>query len=180
MSLYQATFAVIDALEQARVPYMLSGSLSSMYYSFPRATTDADFVLDIGSSQLSELSGLLGPAFRIDPQASFETVTGTTKNVVEVIGTPFIIELFRLSSQPFDQARFARRVQVKLLDRMVWLPTAEDVIVQKLVWNRPKDREDLIGVIAAQRTELDVSYIRHWCDELDLQATFDELWEASP
>ena len=48
MSIYDATFSVIDALDKAAIPYMLSGSLSSMYYSFPRATTDADFVIDLG------------------------------------------------------------------------------------------------------------------------------------
>ena len=66
MSIYDATFAVIDALEQANIPYMLSGSLSSMYYSFPRATVDADFVLDLGESSLSAFAELLGPGFRVD------------------------------------------------------------------------------------------------------------------
>ena len=50
MSIYDATFALIDALDEAKIPYMLSGSLSSMYYSFPRATTDADFVIDLGET----------------------------------------------------------------------------------------------------------------------------------
>lgn len=180
MSLFQATFAMLDALEKAKVAYMLSGSLASMYYSFPRATTDADFVLELGSTRLSEIADLLGPGFRIDPQMMFESVTGTTKNDVEVIGTPFKIELFRLSSQPFDRERFSRRIKAKLLDRTVWLPTPEDVIIQKLLWNRPKDREDVIGVIAAQRTTLDIKYIHRWCDELGSRSTLEELWESSP
>ena len=180
MSIYDATFAVIDALEQAKIAYMLSGSLSSMYYSFPRATVDADFVLDLGESNLSALAELLGPGFRVDLQMAFEAVGGTTKNVVDVVGSPFKIKLFRLSSQPFDRQRFSRRVRVNLLGRKIWIPTPEDVIVQKMIWNRPKDREDVLGVIAANRMSLDRDYLNHWCGELGVRDAFDELWTASP
>ena len=55
MSIYEATFALIAALEEAKIPYMLSGSLSSMYYSFPRSTTDADFVIDLGETSIADL-----------------------------------------------------------------------------------------------------------------------------
>ena len=45
--------------------------------------------------------------------------------------------------------------QITLLDRQVWMPTAEDVIVTKLHWSflihRPKDWEDVRNVIAQAR-----------------------------
>ena len=77
MSIYDATFSVIDALDKAAIPYMLSGSLSSMYYSFPRATTDADFVIDLGDQPVAELGRILGSDFRLDPQVfgCFRSVT---------------------------------------------------------------------------------------------------------
>ena len=176
MSIYDATFALIDALDEAKIPYMLSGSLSSMYYSFPRATTDADFVIDLGDTHITDLSETLGKGFHLDPQLTFEMLGGTTKHVVDVLGTPFKIELFRLSETPFDQSRFARRIQVKLLGRDVWLPTAEDVILQKLSWNRPKDREDILGVMIANRASLDQGYLTQWCEELKIRDLFAQLW----
>ena len=180
MSIYAATFAVIDALERMKISYMLSGSLSSMYYSFPRATVDADFVIDLGEFNLSDLGEELGTAFKVDPQMSFETVGGTIRNIVDVVGTPFQIELFRLSSDPFDQRRFSRRIRVQLLDREVWIPTVEDVIIQKLIWNRPKDREDLLGVIATNRSTIDRDYVDSWCDVLATGDLFEEIWSKSP
>lgn len=179
MSIYDATFAVIEALDQGAVPYMLSGSLASMYYSFPRSTTDADFVVDFDTVSLGELSDLLGSGFRVDPQSGFELIGGTRRNVIEIVGTPFKIELFRLSEEPFDQERFKRRVQVELAGRMVNLPTPEDVIVQKLIWQRPKDREDLIGVMAVNWNSLDKTYLHKWCDDLGHRELFDELWRES-
>lgn len=97
MSIYDATFALIDALDEAKIPYMLSGSLSSMYYSFPRATTDADFVIDLGDTHITDLGEKLGKGFHLDPQLTFEMLGGPTKHVVDVLGTPF--------KNPFDLAR---------------------------------------------------------------------------
>ena len=179
MNIYDATFTVVDALKRAAIPHMLSGSLSSMYYSFPRATTDADFVIDLGEIPISKLGDLLGSGFRLDPQLAFEMLGGTTRHVVDVLGTPFKIELFRLSSSPFDQSRFARKTKVKLLGRDVWIPTAEDVIIQKLIWNRPKDREDILGVMIANRNCLDRNYLSIWCETMKIVKLFAELWSEA-
>jgi hypothetical protein len=53
------------------------------------------------------------------------------------MGTPFKIDLFPLTDEPFDQERFRRRRQAKLRDRAVYFPTAEDVVIQKLRWMTP-------------------------------------------
>lgn len=47
------------------------------------------------------------------------------------------------------------------LNREVFLPTAEDVIVQKLRWGRPKDLEGARGVLAGWQTpaKLEMDYI---------------------
>ena len=70
--------------------------------------------------------------------------------------------------------RFARRRAVEVLDRTVALPTAEDVIINKLLWfqqaRRSKDFEDARNVIAVQRPSLDWAYLQLWCRRLDLEA----------
>lgn len=51
----------------------------------------------------------------------------------------------------------------------VSLPTAEDVIVQKLRWcaggKREKDYADATDVIATQGSNLDWDYIIGWCEK---------------
>ena len=50
------------------------------------------------------------------------------------------------------------------LNRTTWLPTPEDLIVQKLRWGRAKDLDDARDVLAVQGPEtLDMSYIEYWC-----------------
>jgi hypothetical protein len=56
------------------------------------------------------------------------------------------------------------------LSRDAWLPTPEDVIVQKIRWclggRRSKDYDDTVAVMAVQgKSKLDWPYIEKWCGE---------------
>ena len=180
----EAALAVINALESLGLPYMLVGSFSSNYYGIGRSTKDADFVAEIGSQSIVQLANQLGPQFRLDPQPSFEMVTMTLRYILEVVGVPFKIEVFRLSDDPHDQERFRRRRRVKLLGREVSVPTAEDVIVTKVRWavlaRRPKDSEDARAVIAVQGDRIDWDYVNGWCDRLGCRAALDEIRLSIP
>ena len=64
---------------------------------------------------------------------------------------------------------------MQLLGREAWLPTPEDVILQKLTWNRPKDRDDILGVMLANQAVLDQTYLLKWGQELEVESLFQEL-----
>lgn len=184
MTSEEALLAVIDALETAGVPYMVVGSFSSNYYSFARGTKDADIVVELKGLPLSTICKQLGPEFQLDPQMRFETVTGTVCSVLRAPDPDFIIELFRLSGDAHDQERFQRRRRVRLYGRETWLPTVEDVIVQKLRWilhgGRPKDREDVRNVLAVQGAQVDWHYVHRWCDEHGTRELLDEIRRSIP
>ena len=103
-----ALIGVIDALERLATPYVLVGSLATNFHGIPRSTRVADIVVAIEASTLDRLAAALMPGLRIQPQTSFETVTGTIRHVIEVQDSPFIIELFGWSDDPHDQARLER------------------------------------------------------------------------
>lgn len=88
------------------------------------------------------------------------------------------VELFEMFDDPFVISEFERRqrVFVPLLNRHTWLPTAEDVVVQKLRWGRNKDLDDARDVLAVQGPEsLDMPYIQKWCE---LHKTTSRLEDA--
>ncbi len=163
---------------------MLVGSNSSSAYGIPRSSQDADFVIELGEKSIMELSRRLNPSIRIDPQMSFETVTMTRRYVAEVVGIPFKIEFFLLNDDPHNQERFRRRQRVSVLDRQVWMPTPEDVIVTKLHWallaNRSKDRDDVRDVIAVQGDRIDWDYVHGWCEQHGTRALLDEIRASIP
>lgn len=133
---------------------MLVGSFSSNLYAIPRSTEDADFVVDLGERSILDVIRRVGPGLILNPQMSFETATGTTRHELSLADNPFKIELFPLSLDPHDQARFRRRVRARILGRDAWAPTAEDVIITKLRWARPKDKEDIRDLIAVQAGQI--------------------------
>jgi hypothetical protein len=157
------TMDVAKALEACGIPFLLTGSFASNYYGIPRSTRDADFVLQSQRAVAPEFAQQLGEAFLLDPQLSFETNTGTFRQVLRHKKKTFKVELFLLSQDPHDQARFSRRRAVQLFERQVWLPSPEDVIITKLRWARGKDKDDARDVMAVQQEKLDWPYVEEWC-----------------
>ncbi|BDS07225.1 hypothetical protein NT6N_22650 [Oceaniferula spumae] len=163
MSGNAALLKLLEVLNQLSIPYMLVGSYSSNIYGIPRSTQDADLVLQLADSSLSLLTKNLPKGIRIEEQSFFEMVTATRKELLRIDGTDFLIELFHLSDDPFDQERFKRRVEKNIGDDLqAWFPKAEDVIIQKLRWARNKDIEDVVAILRVQTT-LDFDHIKHWC-----------------
>ena len=160
---------VLSALAELGIPHMLTGSLASNAYGLPRMSKDADLVVELQAEQLPALARRVAPALKLDDQMSFETTTLTSRwRLLETRGG-FEIELFQLSQDAFDQERFGRRIPTTFLGCSTFLPTAEDVVVQKLRWavraHRPKDVEDALNVLRARKESLDWAYISRWCAE---------------
>jgi hypothetical protein len=159
---------VIDALDRCAITYKVVGSYSSNAYGVERSTNDADFVIQL-ERPLNELIQALGPDFSVDSQLGFETVTMTLRYIARHLDPVFKIELFMLSEDLHDQARFARRVAGVLNARKVFIASPEDVVITKLRWckggRRSKDVEDVKNVLAVQQGRLDMNYIRDWCSQ---------------
>jgi hypothetical protein len=167
MSSVTLTVQTIDALDKLGVEYMVVGAISSNIYGIPRATKDADIVVQLGNVTVGQIANELGDEFSLDRQLRMEGFTGSIRNNITHIPTGFLIELFRLSSDPHHRERFRRRVRIRVpdIDRETWVPTAEDVVIQKLRWARPKDLEDVRAVLAVQSGHLDLDYMNCWVDQ---------------
>lgn len=168
MTADEAVAAVIEALDASDVPYMIVGSLASNFHGIPRATRDADFVIELDPGGLSRVSAALARPLSLDQQGAFEAVTATLRFIVRLEGSPFVCELFVRSDDPHDVERFRRRLRVRALDRAVWIATAEDMVVTKLRWaldaERAKDREDVRNMLAVRGDTLDWEYVNRWAE----------------
>jgi hypothetical protein len=184
MTADEATVAVLDALERARIPFMIVGSIASNFHGIPRSTRDVDFVLQLGPSSLTDLTVALPAGLRLGPQGSFEVVTGTMRYVITLDHSPFVCELFIHSDDAHDRERFARRQKVRVLNREAFMASAEDMVITKLRWaalaHRSKDRDDVRNMIGVRGDELDWNYIRKWCGEHGTLALLDEIRHSIP
>lgn len=165
---------------------MLLGSLASNFYGVVRSTKDADFVVELSGKSIKDLMGRLGPEFRLQAQMTFESVTGTTRRVIDISEIAYRIELFDLSADDHDRERFRRRKRVHLLqfDRQIFVPKVEDVIITKLRWAhhaaRGKDRDDVRNVLAVQQNQVDWEYVYEWCNRHGTRELLDEIRQSIP
>lgn len=176
---------VVEALEAEGLPYMLVGAYSSGAYAIPRGTKDVDIVLSAHTGAgFDGVIRRLETHFTLDPQISFETITGSRRHILTARKNGGVqVELFLLGEDDFMQERFRRRRHevITQLDRRVWIPTAEDVIVQKLRWGRSKDLDDVRDVLAVQTTaSLDMPYIEHWCSQHGSMQKLHDVLQSLP
>ncbi len=180
MSQQELLVKAVRVFAAAQVPYLVTGSVASTFYGEPRATHDIDFVVRLDSQQILQLSEAFPePDFHFDLEAAKEALRSQSMfNIIDVRGGDKI-DIWMLTSTPFDQARFARRREAKLAGVQVYLPTPEDVILAKLQWARlaggsDKQLNDAAGVCEVQGEKLDAAYLGEWIDKLELSA----YWEA--
>jgi hypothetical protein len=182
----EAASLVIQALDGLGVRYMLVGSLSTNIHGVPRATQDADLVVQLAGVPIRDVETRLAGRFRLDPQMSFETVTMTARYKFHAADAPFSVELFMLGDDEHDQERFRRRAQVAAVgfSQPVWCATAEDAIITKLRWSqnaaRRKDIDDVRNILAVQGNALDWPYIRQWCDRHGTRAQLERILASIP
>jgi hypothetical protein len=117
MNTDEIVLSVIDYLNKHEVPYMLVGSLATNVYCVPRSTEDGDVVVQSDVAKLAPAIARAHSNIHFDPQIAFESVTATRKVVLQTKGHGFEVELFQLSGDEHDQARFARRVKVETMGR---------------------------------------------------------------
>ena len=77
----------------------------------------------------------------------------------------------------WDDEAFGRRVPITLAGRIVWVISAEDLVVAKLLWSQSSQSEmqlrDVANVVGV--ATLDWDYLNPWIDDLGLRHTFDSL-----
>ena len=156
---------------------MLTGSMASNAWGIPRTTHDLDFVLQLPPSQVPALVKAFTGDYYIDEPAVRAAYEPPFQFNVIHVPSALKADFWLLRPVPFEQEMFRRRVRDEWFGEPLWLATAEDVILHKLLWNRitPSDRRlaDVAGVVAVQKGWLDEAYLRRWAADLRVLETLE-------
>lgn len=164
---------VTAALNKLGVRFYVGGSVASSFHGIPRTTRDVDIVAAINPSQAKPLVGLLGPDFYADEEMIRTSIErGRSFNLIHT-PTVYKFDIFPLRSDEFHQLQFSRRQPANL--SAAGLPgttsdiaSAEDMILEKLVWYRTGGKvsksqwNDILSILAVQKGKLDEAYLDRW------------------
>lgn len=170
---------MIRLLDEAGIPYMLTGSLAAAYYATPRATQDIDLVIEPTREQLDTLvDGLTSAGLYVDRDAAQDALRqGSQFNAIDP-ESGWKIDLIIRKNRAFSETEFSRRSAASVLGVQITLTSREDLILAKLEWSKLGDselqRRDVAQLVEASRNELDRAYIDEWVRKLDLE----ESWRA--
>ena len=146
---------------QAGVSYMVIGGQAVARYGEPRLTKDIDITLGVDAGELERMLAIirsLGLQPATDDPAGFVKQT----NVLPVIeGQSGIRVDLIFSFSPYERKAIMRSLPVKVHDQTVQYASPEDLIIHKMVAGRPRDLDDVRGILARNRN-LDTPYIESW------------------
>jgi hypothetical protein len=176
----EAIGRLVRRLEALGIPYMLAGSVASSHHGRPRATNDADIVIDPTPKALDELvAALLADGYYVDLRIAREALR--SRRLFNVIDpeTAFKIDLIIRKDRPYSREEFSRRERRDLGGLSISIATAEDTLVSKLEWAQKaggseRQLDDASGILEVCGGRLDRAYVEQWATALGVA----DLWHA--
>lgn len=170
---------IVKILDNNGIPYMLSGSLGSGFHGQPRATNDADIIIDPSDEQLMSFVSSLGPDYYVSKEAATQALNDNSMFNIIDIQTGWKADLIIRKKRAYSKQEFSRRKNTTLMGMNLWILSPEDSILSKLEWSQDRDSQmqlkDALGVIMVQWESLDFDYMKKWAKELGLKDSLDQL-----
>ena len=178
---------VLDLLDENHIDYMVTGSIVSSIQGEPRATHDIDLLVNITHLAIPSLVNAFTPPDYYITESAIEDAI-RHKSMFNLLDTVYgdKIDFWILTDDPFDQSRFARKYQEKILGLSMKISTPEDTILMKLRWanlsgGSEKQFNDALRVYEVQFGNLQFNYIIPWVEKLHVKELWDRLQqEAQP
>lgn len=183
----EETLIVAQILESLEIPYLVGGSLASGIWGEMRYTQDIDLVVEMESDQIESFFNAFSPRFYLSELAMREAIKlGQSFNLIDN-QTGWKIDIFILTKDPFKQSRFQRRQKVSVNEKGEKLnfSTAEDTILQKLLWYGMTEKKstqqwrDILGILKLQQSALDLAYLHYWANYLNLTEDLQQAFQES-
>jgi hypothetical protein len=185
MSQSDLLVAAVRALDSAGIGYLLTGSLASSLQGEPRATHDADLVVEVAPRLVEAIADAFdSERYFLDAAVAREAVARHGMfNLIDT-RTGDKIDFWMLTDDPFDRSRFERRVTEELFGLEMTVSAPEDTLLQKLAWaersgGSQRQQRDAVGVYEVQAGALDEDYLDRWADVLGVTDALHEVRERA-
>ncbi len=164
-------------LEEQGYRYAIIGGIALAQWGVVRVTRDVDFKVLVPDVDYNAIRSTLKKTF---PKIS-HLDTPINPLIVAVTINDVNVD-FLLALPGYEELIIERAVRRNLNGLSVWICSAEDLIIQKVVAGRGKDWSDVEALLIERWGKLDEDYIRDWLGQFaealeipELLADFDQL-----
>ncbi|PIP20967.1 MAG: hypothetical protein COX40_01950 [Candidatus Omnitrophica bacterium CG23_combo_of_CG06-09_8_20_14_all_40_11] len=159
---------LIKLMLNTKTDYAVLGGIAVSIYGEPRLTFDIDVNIIVDINKINDFLkkakkyGFLPLPSKIEKFIENTGVIPMRFSKDKVMGKcDFIIAQNPLEYSGIKRARFKKINSIK-----VKLISPEDLIIHKITSERPRDLEDLGGILVRQKNKLDMRYIIFWLKKI--------------
>lgn len=185
MSQQELLKKVIEALEGARIEYMVSGSVASSLQGEPRSTHDIDVVVAVQQSTAHAIvRAFPSPDYYLTEESILKAIQDQGMfNLIDV-NSGDKVDFWILTEDPFDGSRFKRKYAEEAMGIKIMVSSPEDTILMKLKWAKlsggsEKQYTDALRVYEVQFEKLDMDYLVHWSQKLNVDSLLRRIQEEA-
>ena len=180
---------VIEALEAARVEYLIGGAIAEWAWGEPRATQDLDLVVNIPIKSVNKLSKELEKRDMLIPAEIIldNILEGRADIPINAIHMYSGLKADLYPVRDGDELRQSAFQRRQLVDYgppigKVYIHSPEDLILYKLIYfglsQQSKHSRDIAAILKSKKDELDMEYIEGWVTRLGLTSLWNEMVDS--
>ncbi len=161
---------VCRQLDEAKIEYMLSGSVAMGIYVPSRNSLDVDVVINLKEEDISTFINLFSKRYYMNPATIREEVK--SRGMFNMIDnqSSFKVDFLILKNSEYRSHEFERKYKVNFLGTEIWTVSIEDLILSKLIWIQELEsdmqKRDIASLLLYK--PIDFNYLSKWITKLHL------------
>jgi len=174
----RALRSLLAFLARERIDYMLMGGIAIRTLAIPRPTFDVDLQVVTSEADAKAFAQRAAQeGYSVDEphlRGFVDHLQGLSKIAMSVpTGDRWVpVDVF-LSGSEYQRTAFARRRGHETDLGPLWLISTEDLLLHKLLADRPRDRADIADLLLVTGP-LDETYLRKWAERLGVSERLEE------
>jgi hypothetical protein len=175
-SLEQTLLKLARFFEKEGVSYMVIGGVANLFWGVPRTTLDVDITLQVEEDQIQALvKNLRKEKFRIRVPNVLGFVRKTKVLPLEDGNGIRADLIFAKLTYEYEALQRAKNKSVQ--GRKIRISSPEDLIIHKIISDRPRDREDVRGIIQKLGRRLNRRFMDPLVRDLAHALVRPEIWK---
>ena len=175
----------VTRLDEAGIPYVITGAVASAIYGEPRLTHDIDLVVEITDETLGQiieafpLEEFYCPPIEVIKVENKRPYRGHFNLIHHETG--FKADIYTVGQDELHRWAMAKRRQIKVEDKTFWIAPPEYVILRKLEYYREGQTEkhlrDVAGILELASAELDLEELQQKIRQHHLEEEWQKAQE---